>query len=505
MISFRKSLPAALAAGALALGPLTAQATTAPVTIRLFTPSPDVTMTVHHSGPDEWVEFNPAVYVKAPSTRFEIDVRRPSYAEPLAATVRVGDRTVTLSRTFLDGWSGLKNAFVFTWRTPAGTQLSRTPVSWCPNDGQTSRLSASAAATTVFASGCGYHPFTRGQRWGIDRGWARQVPTYGVQPPEGALGDHAVLEIALRKDLANLLEVPESNRTLRFDVTVEHVTDPDPEGPGAEPETETGAVGPSVTSSATSSRRLAPEAPRVTAFTPPADTLPDLISLPAFGMSTSTEGDRDYLNFAATVYNGGRGPLVAEGYRRGADPEMDAYQMFYRGTRLLGSARVGTMEYDVRDSHEHWHFEDFAIYDLVDQDRRALRTSGKEAFCLAPTDAINLLIPGAAVDPGNGDLSTACGEEESIWVREVLASGWGDTYLQQRAGQAIDITGLPNGTYWVRVRSNPGNRLREASRLNNVSLRRVVLGGTSGDRNVSVPAYGVIDTEGFFGEAARMR
>ena len=209
------------------------------------------------------------------------------------------------------------------------------------------------------------------------------------------------------------------------------------------------------------------------------------------------ETDEGLLDFAATVYNGGRGPLVAEGFRKGSKKVMRAYQFFYRGDRQVGSARVGTMKYDKRPSHRHWHFEDFAVYDLVKSrtKKRALRTSGKEAFCLAPTDSIDLLVPNAPADPGNGDLATACGDLSSIWVREVLANGWGDTYTQYRAGQSIDITGLRNGTYWIRVRANPGHRLYEARTTNNTSFRRVILGGTPGARTVRVPKYGRIDSE----------
>ena len=159
------------------------------------------------------------------------------------------------------------------------------------------------------------------------------------------------------------------------------------------------------------------------------------------------------------------------------------------------------MEYDARPSHQHWHFEDFATYDLVDRNGHRVRTSGKEAFCLAPTDAIDLLLPHAAVNPGNGDLGTACGDLSSIWVREVLAAGWGDTYTQARAGQSINISTLPNGTYWVRVTANPVDRLIERRTSNNVSLRRIVIGGPVGARRVWVPPVGQVDSEKiYFGQ-----
>jgi hypothetical protein len=495
----RKPLPALLAAGVLALGPVSAGASTpsSPGSVRLFSPSARVTLTVHHSGEDQWVDFNPAIYLEARGSRFEVDVRRPSYSKPLQATVRIGNRVRTIPQRYLNGWLGFRRAFVLTWSTPAGARIARTTSGWCPNDGGDSRLSPQAATETAFTGMCGFHPFTRSQRWGVDRGWARQVLGYGIDTP-GGLGDHTVLTVMLRKGLAQLFGIPERERTLRFDVAVKNVTDEDSGEPGPTP-----VPGPArhtgPTGTATSSARFAPRAPRTTSFRPPASTLPDLISLPAFGIVTRNASGRDFLDFSATVYNGGRGPLVAEGFRRGSKRVMDAYQMFYRGTKAAGSLRVGTMAYDSRPSHQHWHFEDFAKYDLVDRHQHRVRSSGKEAFCLAPTDGIDLLQPGAAVDPGNGDLGTACGDLSSIWVREVLAPGWGDTYTQARAGQSINITDLPNGTYWIRVSANPADRLHETSHANNVSLRRVILGGSKGHRTVRVPRYGVIDSEATFG------
>jgi hypothetical protein len=508
MVQFRNAVPALVAVGALAVGSVPAGASDHRGSVRLYSPARDVVMTVHHvTSPDgdyDWVDFSPAMYFEARGSRFEIDVRRPSYDKALRATVTVGGRERKLPAKLLRGWVGLKKAFTITWRTPAGAQLTQSRMDWCPNDGQGSRLSPRAATTTAFIQNCGWNPFTRSQRWGIDRDWARQVFPYDVAVPAD-LGDHAVLEVALRRRLGRILDIPAKQRRLRFDVTVKQVDETEDwsgDGSATTPPAPSG----SVTSTSSSSQRSAPSAPRSTGFRPPRSALPDLVPLPAFGISTGIEDGRDLLAFGATVYNRGPGPMVAEGFRHGSTLRMDAHQMFYRGTRLVGSTRVGTMAYDTRESHQHWHFKDFATYDLVNGEHHRLRTSGKEAFCLAPTDPIDLLVRGAVVDPGDGDLETACGDLSSIWVREVLATGWGDTYTQDRAGQAIDITGLPNGTYWIRVTANPGGRLYERSRKNDVSYRRVVLGGTPGARTVRVPKYGRVDSEkGFTGDGGGFR
>lgn len=119
--------------------------------------------------------------------------------------------------------------------------------------------------------------------------------------------------------------------------------------------------------------------------------------------------------------------------------------------------------------------------------------SGKEAFCLANTDAIDYTVKNANWHPNNTDLSTACGQQNSISVREVLDVGSGDTYTQYRPGQSFDITDLPNGTYYIQVIANPANRLQETNTKNNVSLRKVVLGGTVGARTVSVPPVDLVN------------
>ena len=484
-----------LALGAAVLPSQAAPGASAPAGLRLFTPDRNPVMTIHDAGDGEqWVEFDPAVFLGSRTSRLEIDVRRRDARHRKVATVRVDGKTRKIPAKYLADWNGLRNAFILTWSTPQGATIATTRTDWCPNEGQASRLGPYAATETAFTTSCSYHPFTRSQRWGIDRGWARQVLAYGITVPEQDLGDRVVLEIRLRKALATAFGLTDKERRVRLTVDVEHVDDQ--EGPGPEP----GPV--DRLARAADHDHGTPGKPHSTTGGISRDVLPDLVSLPAFGISTHTEDGRDQLDFAATVYNGGSGTLVAEGFRRGSKELMDAYQFFYRGKKQVAARKVGTMGYDNRPSHQHWHFHDFAVYDLVARKTKRVRTSGKEAFCLAPTDAIDLLQRGAVVNPGNGDLATACGGKSSVWVREVLAQGWGDTYTQQRAGQSIDITGLPNGTYWIRVTANPDKRLYERTRKNNVSLRRVVLGGTPGHRTVKVPAYGRIDSEKGYGQDA---
>jgi hypothetical protein len=182
---------------------------------------------------------------------------------------------------------------------------------------------------------------------------------------------------------------------------------------------------------------------------------------------------------------------VVDGFRIKGTGEMTAYQYFYdnKGNEV-GSAPAGGLQWDPRVGHNHWHFKAFATYRLLNSSRTVTERSGKEAFCLAPTDPVNLNDDNANWKPASTDLSTACGSEGALSIREVLDTGWGDTYGQYLPGQSFDVTNLANGVYYIEVLANPDHKLVESSSTNNSALRRLRIGGTvGGKRTLKVYAY----------------
>jgi hypothetical protein len=196
------------------------------------------------------------------------------------------------------------------------------------------------------------------------------------------------------------------------------------------------------------------------------------------------------------VWNAGPSTLVVDGFRRPTEDVMDSYQSFYDADgNPAGQANVGTMVWDPRHGHLHWHFKDFARYRLLDADKDAIVRSRKEAFCLAATDAVDYTLPGANWEPWNTDLETACGGDGSLAVREVLDVGSGDTYTQDRPGQSFNLNGLPDGRYYISVEANPAGNLYEEDLTNNVALRRLRIGTDGdGDRTVKVFDVGLVHT-----------
>src|SRR5262249_8454463 len=331
-------------------------------------------------------------------------------------------------------------------------------------------------------------PFPRSMVWGIAKGWATDP---AEDYPHSPFGPGPFLQLGPGKYQVTETITPTYTRLLHISAgdaasTVE-VTVVKGQGRGALAEARKGAA-----------RGAAlPSLPHVQGLTsPPKAALPDLVALPSWGIVTShTPSGRDLLDFAATVWIGGSSPLDVEGFRSQGSPVMNAYQYFWRNGHVIGRTRAGTMEFDSRHGHHHWHFEQFARYNLLTADKKLAVRSHKQGFCLAPEDPVDLLAPHAMWQPPAIGTTGQCGAAATVWVREMLPTGWGATYFNPVAGQSFDITNVPNGPYYIQVIANPLHVLHETRTSNDISVRKVILSGTKGHRQVKVPAWHGIDPE----------
>ncbi len=429
---------------------------------------------------EKTVYFDLGVWAVAGAEPFEIRSYRTSYAHKLKSVlVRSGPDQRLPAGSAREDFEGLKNFFVVTLKDSDGKVVHRSKENFCPNNGEGQvRRRPDAPAKSPYPDGCGGNPYTLGSVWGLQAGYA--TPAISYVEAKLQLGTYtAKVEIAPAFRSAFKISAGDGVAT----VNVKVVKGEDDEQ----------AARRQSNRQAQPARPLTPAAARPTGrASTPSGPLPDLRSLPAWGIAV--EKGR-YLDFAATVWNAGPSPLVVDGFRQ-ADNEdlMDAYQYFFDGAgNQVGYAPVGTMEWDQRDGHEHWHFTDFATYRLMDKHKKLVVRSQKEAFCLANTDAVDYTVPNANWKPDNTDLQSACGERRSIAVREVLEAGSGDTYEQSLPGQSFDLKGLKNGTYYIEVKANPEKKLSEASTSNNVAYRKVKISGRPGHRKVKVAQVGIIN------------
>ncbi len=426
-------------------------------------------------------------YLVAGSKDLRIESHRASWNDKIVTTWQSGARTGTFpagtQRTFdkLPKFSTVK-------LLRGKKVLATRKVAACLNNGAT-RVEPKAAATSSFPLyGCPMNPFTVGSLQGIPAGWATPLFMDGslnwkVPSTKGKLK----VRVTIADGYATAMGIPASARTRTAKLVFPKVDDEMSMRMRSRTPATAGVTGVATPAPRPTQRAAGSTGPR-----------PDLRSLPAYDISVNRKGTQ--LRFAATVWNAGDSPLVVDGYRNGMQNRMTGYQYFFDsdGTQV-GYQQVGELQYHAAN-HNHWHFEDFARYRLLDANKKPLRTSGKVSFCLANTDAIDYTVEGADVNPDNTDLSTACGDRSSLSIREVLASGSGDTYAQFRAGQAIPLKGIKPGKYFLAVEANPGGRLIEQSTTNNIAYRTIwIKGAKNGRHSVKAGKVGIIDDKGFAG------
>jgi len=137
-------------------------------------------------------------------------------------------------------------------------------------------------------------------------------------------------------------------------------------------------------------------------------------------------GYRRILRFDTVVMNSGDGDLVV-GDR--SDPNNPYAEWFF-----------------FAPCHGHFHIRDFSIYQLLTIDRTVVLAQQKGGFCME--DSLKY-------DGGKSN-GYSC-------ANQGITSGWGDWYYKQLTGQWIDITGIPEGDYIVRVTVNLSGTFDEGS------------------------------------------
>lgn len=137
-------------------------------------------------------------------------------------------------------------------------------------------------------------------------------------------------------------------------------------------------------------------------------------------------GYRRILRFDTVLINGGDGDLVV-GDR--SDPNNPYHDWFV-----------------FSECHGHYHIRDFSVYELLNTDGTIAAAGHKQGFCFEDS---------FKYDSGKSH-GYFCGDQG-------ITSGWGDWYYKQLVGQWIDITGVPEGDYTVRVTINAAHTFDEGT------------------------------------------
>jgi len=195
---------------------------------------------------------------------------------------------------------------------------------------------------------------------------------------------------------------------------------------------------------------------------------PNLRALPPSDLSIIPNADtgNPELRLSATSWNSGSGPLeLVPG--PGGQAGQDVYQRLYTQGGGFTDHLAGTFIF--HEAHNHFHFERYAVYTLrpVDAPGASQRQSYKTSFCVMDTTKVDARLPGAPKKAGYA----TCGA-----VVQGMSVGWGDTYGWHLAGQAIDLTGNPDGKYELMVAFDPENRLLETNDGDNTACVLLQIG-----------------------------
>jgi len=122
------------------------------------------------------------------------------------------------------------------------------------------------------------------------------------------------------------------------------------------------------------------------------------------------------------------------------------------GDLVIGSPENNPL-FHFATCHGHWHFEDFAIYRLLDTNGVLVATGGKVGFCLADGNQWSPTAP-------HQDPFYDCGYQG-------ISAGWADVYSAGLACQYIDVTDVPSGNYTLELEVDPSNLIPESNEANN--------------------------------------
>jgi len=211
-------------------------------------------------------------------------------------------------------------------------------------------------------------------------------------------------------------------------------------------------------------------APRPARFgaepTSPDLLLPDLETLPPSDLRieiNSTTGQR-LLRLTNTVWNSGQGALELQGVLNRTTRNHDVWQHLYTGDGSTVKRLTG--EFVWHPGHQHWHFGQFAVYELWSLSPEGdldtlVATSGKLSFCTLETEVVGKDLPNFS----RWRVYASC--ERNL---QGLSVGWGDSYKAYLPGQAIEITGLADGQYALKSMADPDNLLQELDDTNNGAM-----------------------------------
>jgi len=229
------------------------------------------------------------------------------------------------------------------------------------------------------------------------------------------------------------------------------------------------------------------------------DALPDMVPLLGNGylepyIDKTEQPGRNLLRFSTAVGNMGDGPIILSSGANDVNPDgtQNVTQTIYArsGNTFVANRSRLAAKFVWHQGHGHFHYEGYADYRLLTSVNGqpgpiAVRADGtpavgdKVGFCLINIGS-SFIMPGTSTSSTTlpnfglaGQPSTSCGFLQGIHV------GKTDVYSSIYDGQWIDVTGVPNGQYFLEVTLDGSNTVLEKNETNNTVFVAVTLNTTN--------------------------
>jgi hypothetical protein len=202
---------------------------------------------------------------------------------------------------------------------------------------------------------------------------------------------------------------------------------------------------------------------------------PDLISViptNGFGIMHPTPATKE-LDYTHIVYNAGAGPLDVQPTNFNATTDLaTAVQRLFaydaNGVRTVGSTHTAADQFFYHVAHGHYHFPlaSFGLYAVAPDGSigTPVAVSPKNGFCLGDDVRLDSTIAHSPATKGYS--GSTCTQPTAV---RGISPGWGDRYDRADPGQAIDITGVPDGTYWFHSVVDPDHNFVQSDTTNDTT------------------------------------
>lgn len=240
-----------------------------------------------------------------------------------------------------------------------------------------------------------------------------------------------------------------------------------------------------------------------------ADALPDMVPLVGGGylepyVDKTEQPGRNLLRFSTAVGNMGDGPIILSSSNSDINPDgtQNVTQTIYTrtGNTLVANRTRNAAKFVWHSGHGHFHYEGYADYRLLTNVNGqpgpiAMRADGtpavgdKVGFCLINITS-SFTIPGTNTSTTtlpnyglSGQPATGCGFLQGIHV------GNADVYDSVYDGQWIDVTGIPNGSYFLEVTIDGSNTVLEKNEANNTVYVPYTLNTTNATGGIAADRF----------------